>query len=593
MAGIAYPFDSASLLRKKKALRRELSAQSGLVEKRIAILGGSTTDEVADMLELFLLMRGIQPRFYQSAYNQYFSECMQPEPALRDFKPELVYLHTSSVNIQAYPAITASEADVRTLFEQQMAHFSAAWQGIRTHFNCPVIQNNFEQPWERALGNLDGSDFRGKSRFVARLNDAFADASQKIPGLTILDIHYLSARIGLDRWFNPRQWHLYKYAMDSEAIVELAWQLSAVMAGICGLSKKCLVLDLDNTLWGGVIGDDGVDGIAIGTGSAEAEAYSELQRYLRELKHRGILLAVCSKNDEANARAGFLHPDSILQQDDFSAFFANWDNKPDNLLKIADTLGIGIDSLVFLDDNPAERELVRQQLPTVTVPDIGSDITDYIRRLDRAALFETTNLSAEDLLRSQQYQQNAERHLQQNHFADYQDFLRSLDMRAIIERFQPSQLERICQLTNKTNQFNLTTRRMTLPELQHIAASKAYITLAGQLRDRFGDNGLVSVVIGKIIGSNLDIELWLMSCRVLKRGLEAAMLDVLCRQASAQDITTLTGFYIRSDRNSMVVNLYRELGFSLIAETSQGSTWQLALTPATHTLQHCIHIGNG
>ena len=583
-----YPFDAALLLRKKKSLRRQLLTQTPLLEKRIAILGGSTTEEVADMLELCLLMRGIKPQFYQSAYQQYFSDALQPEPALQAFQPDLVYLHTSSMNIREYPSLASNAQDVDALFAQHMDHFSSVWQGINHHLQCPIIQNNFEEPFHRPLGNYDGSDYRGNSRFVARLNLAFAEAAQQQPALHIHDIHYLSARIGLDRWFNPRQWYLYKYAMDMEAIVHLAWQLAGVIASLFGASKKGLVLDLDNTLWGGVIGDDGVEGIAIGGNSAEAEAHSDLQRYALALKQRGILLAVCSKNDEANARSGFVHPDSILRQDDFSAFQANWENKPDNILAIANTLNIGVDSLVFVDDNPAERELVRQQLPAVTVPDIGNDISEFIRTLDHAALFEITSLSAEDLNRSQQYSENAQRQSLSNHFTDYADFLRTLEMRARIEAFSQCNLERITQLTNKTNQFNLTSKRYTLPDIKQMAESAQYITLAGQLTDRFGDNGLVSAIAGKIDGTHLHIELWLMSCRVLKRGLEDAMFTELCQQAVLKNINTLVGYYLPTAKNSMVAHLYRDFGFSLQSENNAQSVWHLSLPLTGKPVEHFI-----
>ncbi|HSC76850.1 MAG TPA: HAD-IIIC family phosphatase [Pseudomonadales bacterium] len=585
--------DPATLLRKKKSLRRELLGKSTLLEKRIAILGGSTTDEVADMLELCLLERGIKPVFYQSAYNQYFSEALQPERALQQFKPELVYIHTSNVNIQKYPDISSNPQDVNTLLEQQLSHFNAAWNGIRQLLQCPIIQNNFDEPYNRPLGNLDGSDYRGRSRFISRLNEAFASASQEHNDLYIHDIHYLSAKTGINNWFNPRQWHLYKYAMDLEAIVQLAWNLSALIAGLYGLTKKCLVLDLDNTLWGGVIGDDGVEGIAVGNHSAEAEAYSQFQQYVLSLQQRGILLAVCSKNDEANARAGFSHPGSILRQEDFSAFMANWENKPDNLQKIATELNIGLDSLVFFDDNPAERDFVRQQLPEVAVLDVSDDVADFCNIIENSALFGATSLSDNDLKRSQQYSDNRVRESQKVAFENYDDFLRSLDMHAVIEPFKSRHFERITQLTNKTNQFNLTTHRCTIVHIQQMANSDDYITLSGQLTDKYGNNGLVSVVAGKIDGATLHIELWLMSCRVLKRGLETAMLQALCEKARQKNLASLTGYYRPTGKNNMVAGLYPELGFSLQSESPEETIWTLDLKKTHQLPSHFIHTSMG
>lgn len=590
---LPFSLDAETLLRRKKALKREWSAQPGLLEKRIAILGGSTTDEVADMLELCLLARGIKPVIHQGAYGQYVSEALQPEKPLRDFRPDVVYLHTSAVNLHQHPAIGDDRATVDALLQQQLAQFTVLWDGIRDQLGGTIVQNNIEQPWQRPLGNLDGSDPHGRSRFVSRLNEALAEAAAARPDVLIHDIHYLSARIGLDRWFNPRQWYLYKYAMDMEAIVQLAWQLAGVIAGLFGLSGKCLVLDLDNTLWGGVIGDDGVNGIALGTDSALAEAHTDLQRYALALRQRGILLAVCSKNDEANARAGFAHPASVLHETDFAAFEANWDEKPRNLERIAAGLNIGSNSLVFLDDNPVEREHVRQQLPDVIVPEIGDDASEFLRRLDRAALFETPSLSADDLQRAVQYEQDKVRQAASAQYSDYPSFLRSLGMQAIIRPFAEIDIERITQLTNKTNQFNLTTRRCTVDEIRQMAGNRDCITLCARLRDRFGDNGLVSVVAGHIEQDSLHIDLWLMSCRVLQRGLEAAMLSVLCQCARQRGLTSLTGYYRPTARNGMVANHYRDAGFRLREENSEGSQWVLDLAGDHATPSHCIDIIDG
>jgi len=585
-----YPFDPAYLLRKKNAIKRELLAQSYLLEKRIAVLGGSTTAEVVDQLEIFLLSRGIKPAFYQGEYGQYYEEAQFPDAALVNFKPELVYIHTTAMNIQEFPAMADDAKAVDALFENQLNHFRAVWQGIEKNFACPIIQNNFEQPWQRPLGNFDGTDYRGRSRFTARLNEAFAREAVQRKNLYIHDIHYLSARFGMDRWFNPRLWYLYKYALEMEMIPHLAHHLSAVIAALWGKTNKCLVLDLDNTLWGGVIGDEGLHGIRIGTGNAEAEAHAALQQYARDLKERGIILAVCSKNEEENARSGFTHQDSILKQEDFAAFKANWDPKSQNIGLIAGEINIGIDSLVFVDDNPAEREIVRVQQPQVTVPDIGDDVTDFVRILDRSALFETTSLSAEDLLRSQQYSENSKREIQQAQFASYDDFLVSLHMVADIAPFNKQYNERITQLINKTNQFNLTTRRCTELEVEQMSADSRYITLYGRLRDKFGDNGLIAITAGKIIGQELHIELWLMSCRVLKRGMEDAMLEKLCALAKEKGVTTIIGYYKPTPKNKMVSDFYSGFGFQKLYESEVEVAWKFDLSMGAPKIKHVIEV---
>src|SRR5690606_10231655 len=307
-----------------------------------------------------------------------------------------------------YPELSDTPQQVEILLQKQLGHWQQVWDCLAQQHGCTLIQNNFEQPWFRPLGNLDSTNIGGRSRFVSRLNEALLQAAAKRADVVIHDIHYLSARIGLDRWFNPRLWYWAKYALDMEVIPLLANQLAAVIASLWGKSAKALVVDLDNTLWGGVVGDDGIEGIQLGADSAMGEAYQDFQHYLKALQQRGVLLAVASKNEESIARAAFAHPDNVLRLEDFVAFQANWDPKTESLQAIARVVNIGIDSLVFVDDNPAERALVSQQLPDVRVPDIGEDITDYIRILDQAALFETSSLSQDDLQRAEQYQHNAQ-----------------------------------------------------------------------------------------------------------------------------------------------------------------------------------------
>jgi FkbH-like protein len=587
----SYPLDIATLQRKKRSLRRALRQRPGLVEKRIAVLGGSTTSELCDMLELFLLNCGIAPLFYQSAYNRYFEDVMFPDGVLRNFAPELIYLHTSNVNITRYPCPGDSAAGVQELLQAELGKFTALWDRIAEDYACPVIQNNFELPHFRLLGNLDAYHTGGACRFVAELNRAWADQACQRGNLHLNDINYLSAWFGLERWHDRQQWHSYKYAMSFDAFPHLADSIAALVRALFGLSRKCLVLDLDNTLWGGVIGEDGLEGIRIGRESAEAEAYSEFQHYLKALKERGILLAACSKNDPEAARAGFSHPDSVLSLSDFAAFRANWEPKDQNLRAIARELGIGLDSLVFADDNPAERALVQAQVPEVTVPELGRDVAGYLRTIDRSVCFETISLSGDDLGRGAHYAANAERSELQGRFDSYQDYLLSLEMTAEIAPFQPPYLERISQLANKTNQFNLTTRRYTLGEIKAVAGDERYLALYGRLRDRFGDNGLVSVLIGEQRRDELHIDLWLMSCRVLKRGMEYAMFDALVEQARGRGVAVLCGDFIPSAKNAMVSGLFAELGFEPAGQSGSGATsWRLAIDPGIAGKNQCIKV---
>jgi FkbH-like protein len=347
-----------------------------------------------------------------------------------------------------------------------------------------------------------------------------------------------------------------------------------------GRTRKLLVLDLDNTLWGGIIGDDGPDKIVLGRETPVAEAYTAFQEYCLSLRERGILLAVCSKNEEATAKLGFAHPDSVLRLEHLSAFRANWDPKHENILSIAKELNLGADSFVFVDDNPAERAIVEAQIPGIAVPDVGSEVSKFIAIIEANRYFEQLSMAREDLDRARLYEENAKRATLESKFANYGEYLDSLEMTAEIDTFNSTYMERITQLTNKSNQFNLTTRRYTLAEIESTAADGNHIGIYGRLTDRFGDNGLISVVLGAIDGRKLHLDLWLMSCRVLKREMEIAMLDSLVARARERNIREIVGYYFPTSKNAMVADHYPKLGFQpLSKDESTGSTvWVLDIT---------------
>ena len=565
-----YPFDVNYLLRKKKAIRRDLISSADFVEKRIAILGGSTTAEIKDMIELFLLNDAVKPLFYECEYNRYEEEILFDAGGLKAFNPEIIYIHTSNVNVIRYPSVFESKKSIDCLIVDEVNRFKKIWGRIEDDYACSVIQNNFELPHFRGSGNFDAYSVHGRTRFIAELNRCFSEEAMQRRNLHLNDINYLSAWFGLERWYDKSAYYSYKYAMSIDAIPLLANSVASIVKAILGKTKKGLVLDLDNTLWGGVIGDDGLSGIIIGKETPEAEAYTEFQQYVKEIKRQGIILAICSKNEEAVAKEGFSHPDSILALDDFSEFRANWKPKHQNIRDIADSLNIGIDSLVFVDDNPMERDIVRSQEPEVVVPDFGSNVEKYIDVIDKSGLFEIISLSNEDLRRNALYADNTHRRYTQSQFENFDDFLRSLEMVAEIKPIIPMYLDRITQLTNKTNQFNLTTRRYTFGELTAIAEDSCYLTLYGRLLDKFGDNGLVSVIIGLIKDNELHIDLWLMSCRVLKRGMEGAMLDQLVTEAKTRGVTSIIGYYYPTAKNMIVSSLYEEMGFQNYAANEGG-----------------------
>lgn len=408
------------------------------------------------------------------------------------------------------------------------------------------------------------------------MNEKFAEYARNTANFFINDINYQSAVYGLDEWSDPFYWHMYKYALSLKAIPWLALNVSNIIKSIYGKNKKSLVLDLDNTLWGGIVGDDGVDNLEIGQETSMGQVYLEFQNYVKALKDIGVMLNIASKNEEENAVSGLNHPDGILRPEDFILIKANWKPKSENMLEIAQEMNILPDSLVFVDDNPAEREIVRSYVSGVSVPDIGTP-EQYIRVLDHNGYFEVTALSEDDRKRNEMYKANVLRAKQEASFTDYGAYLKSLQMKAVIKPFDSMYMSRIAQLTNKSNQFNLTTRRYTQAEIEQIAEDMTYITLYGKLEDKFGDNGVVSVVIGHKQQKEqleLHIELWLMSCRVLKRDMEYAMMDVLIYFCRMQGISVIYGYYYPTAKNGMVKDFYALQGFAKVEEKPEGTVWK-------------------
>lgn len=573
---LEYPFDSDYLYKKKKSIRRKLLEDNrARLKKNIAILGGSSTHDIKLILELFLLNYGIEPVFYESEYGKYWEDVMFSNEELEKFQPDLIYIHTTNRNITEFPELSYKQEDVDQLLETVYLHYETMWNKIIDTYHCPIIQNNFELPYYRLLGNRDVVDFRGHSNFINRLNKKFADFALANDGFYINDICWLSSCYGLQEWQNPFYWHMYKYAPAVPAIPELAYNISNIIKSIYGKNKKALVLDLDNTLWGGIIGDDGPENIEIGQETSVGQVYSEFQQYLKELKNLGVMLNVDSKNDEENALKGLERPDSILKPEDFIIIKANWNPKDINLLKIAEELNVGVDSLVFVDDNPAERHIVRSNVPEAAIPELGQP-EHYINVLDRSGFFEVTDFSEDDLKRNEMYKANLKRVQQKAAFSDYNEYLLSLEMQAEIEPFVNIYYSRIAQLTNKSNQFNLTTKRCTLSEIEDIADNPDYVTLYGRLKDKFGDNGIVSIVFGHQLQEAFHIDLWLMSCRVLKRNMEFAMMDELIRICKSRGIKTIYGYYYPTAKNKMVKDFYSLYNFQKISENVQGDTiWKL------------------
>lgn len=575
----AYPFDIDALTAHRKRTRRELLGDgSKRIKKKIAVLGGSTTNDFIKTLEVFLLSEGIEPEFYESEYNRFWQDAMFDNPELSEFAPDIIYIHTSYRNIASFlPETTDSSDEIESKLFERYSYYEKMWNRLAEVYACPIIQNNFELPPYRLFGNRDFYDIHGSVNFITRLNMRFAEYASKNQGFYICDINYISSCFGLDKWFDDQAWYMYKYACSLDAVPYVTKNISNIIKSIFGKNKKVLALDLDNTLWGGVVGDDGVEGIEIGAETATSECYKAFQEYVKKQKSIGIMLTVASKNDHENAIAGLNHPEGVLRPDDFIVIKANWETKDRNLVATASEMDLGIDSFVFADDNPTERALVERSIKGIAIP-VFDVPADYIRTIDRNGYFEVTNFSSDDLKRNDMYKANVKRAELSTEFADYTEYLLSLDMIGEIKPFAPVYMQRITQLTNKSNQFNLTTKRYTQPEIESAASDGKHITLYGKLSDTFGDNGVVSVVIGEIKENICDIDLWLMSCRVLKKNMEFAMLDTLVNECKQRGIDTIIGHYYPTAKNGMVKNLFGDFGFEKTLELEDGTTeWKLSL----------------
>ncbi len=562
MEALQYPFDAAFVLQKKRALKKELQAKQGLLEKKVAIVSGGTVGEVKNILELFLLNAGIRPTFHEGAYGLFYEDVVFDSGTLARFAPDVLYIHTSARNIRHWPMPQDSEEEAAEKCEAEYRRFVAVWQAAEK-LGCPVLQNNFELPRFRNFGNMDAWDGRGRVCFVRRLNEKMAQYAAEHPFLYIHDLNYLASSHGLDSWCDDAAWYAYKYACAVAHIPHLCHSLAGLMKSLFGLSKKAIAVDLDNTLWGGVIGEEGAEGVELGEETPRGMAFAEFQQYLKMLSFRGVLLNVASKNETAAALSGFEREDSPLKREDFLCFEANWGPKSESIAKMAKEINISADSFVFLDDNPAERALVSRDLPEVCAP--GMDEVEHsIHTVDRGGYFEVTALSEDDRKRGEMYRQNAVRKEQEASFGSYEDYLHSLEMQAEIGPVTEERIERVSQLINKTNQFNLTTRRYTAAEVEGCMKAQDSLLLSGRLTDRFGDNGITSVILAKVEGDCAHIDLWVMSCRVFKRHLEYAMLDALVAEAKKHGVKTLRGTWLKTPKNMLVETFYDSIGFELL-----------------------------
>ena len=543
---------------------------------RIGLIGGSTTSFVAPLLRALCFRDGVAVEIHEGLYGAFRQEILNPESGLARFHPDVLIIATHWRDLNLPPVVD----DEPTSVERLATEYRELWHAASERLGCHVVQYSFDLPASDSYGVLAQRVPGSRRRVIDRVNLRLESEAPSF--VSLLDTARIVARVGVDAWADARLWQVSRQHPGSEALPALAEELMAHVRAVLGLAKKVVVCDLDNTLWGGVIGEDGLDGIQLGHGAGEGHV--ELQQYLRELKDRGVLLAVCSKNNPDDARLPFeSHPHMVLRLDDFAAFVANWDDKVTNIRRIADELRLGLDSFVVLDDNPLERAWIRSELPDVTVVELGPSASSYVRDLDSGRYFESLTWSAEDRGRTEQYRRERSVAGARAAAGSLDAFLAGLDMRGTCAAVSRENIERVVQLTNKTNQFNLTTQRYTRPQVERLAAGSSGWQGVFSLVDRYGDHGIIGLMFCTPAEEPAcwTVDTWLMSCRVLGRQFEEFMADAMLRAARERGIRTIYGEYRATAKNALVADLYPRLGFTVAGDIAAGTRYALDVASVT------------
>ena len=546
-----------SYLQLKKNCARTPETPDGT---RFALLGDCATQLLATAIRGYALEMNLPLRVFEADYDQIDAQLMDTGSEFYAFAPETVLLYRCTEKL--YERFVRTPLDARAAFaETEIEKIRAEWARVQHGTKADILFFAFLPMDDGVFGSYalrEGSAFPYQ---LLKLNYLLAEAAREAGNVRLIDLEPIRAHMGYDAFHDPKLYAIAKMPISTQALPAVASRVVDAILARKGRFHKCAIVDLDNTLWGGVIGDDGLEGIQIGE-LGQGHAFTEFQTWLKELKNRGVMLAVCSKNDEANAREPFLrHPEMVLKLDDFSAFVANWEDKASNIRRIQKELNIGLDSMVFFDDNPFERNLVRTMLPEVEVPELPEDPAEYTAFARMQNLFDTNSYSDEDRVRTERYLAEKSRTELSAGIDNYDDYLKALGMKAVCAPFDAFHIPRIAQLTQRSNQFNLRTVRYSEQEIEEIAANPRYVTRYYTLRDRFGEHGLIAVVILEKRENELFVNEWLMSCRVLKRGMEQFIADSILRAAREAGVARVVGEYIPTPKNAMVKDLYASMGF--------------------------------
>jgi FkbH-like protein len=580
---------AAFLVSRYERLRRDLP----LVSVRLAILRSFTAEPAIPLLRAEAFVHGIDLTTQLGDFNAYAQEILDRDSSLYRFAADAVILAVRTADIA--PDLWRDYSDlspgsVPSVVRRISNNFSQWIRAFREYSSAALIVHSLELPARPSMGLLDDQQMGGQSAAIHQINQELRGLAGEHRGVYILDYDALAGRHGRLRWHDEKKWLVARMPIAADHLVYLAREWLRFLVPLSGKTAKVLVADLDNTLWGGVIGEDGMTGISLGSEYPGA-AYQSLQRAMLDLARRGVVLAVCSKNNPEDVMEVLEHhPGMLLRPKDFAAMHINWSDKTQNLREIASELNVGIDTLAFIDDNPLEREQVRNALPEVIVIDLPQDPIGYAATVRDCPVFERLALSSEDLQRTTLYATQRQRSQTEQNFQGKEDFFRYLEQEAEVIPVSPSTLARVAQLTQKTNQFNLTTRRHTEQQIAEITARPGWRVLSLKVRDRFGDHGLVGVAITRDEGETCEIETFLLSCRVIGRTVETALLSHLAHEAAARGCRQLAGRFLPTKKNAPARDFYEQHGFKLIEQNHEGSVWTLDLRHHTITTPDWIRL---
>lgn len=550
------------MMQHKISEKKRLLQSVELQEKKIAVLCGATFGEIKELLEIFLLHYRIKPVFHIGEYNRFYEEAVFPNEELEKFKPDIILLHITNRNLLWNQNFNALEDKQR---------LSQIWEKLIERYHCTIVQNNFEYFKYRMIGNAARTHADGNIKYIDDMNQFITNFSTENSNFFINDINYLSSYIGLRNWNDERLWNMYKYPMAMTVMPCYALNIANIVKSILGKNKKTIITDLDNTLWGGEIGEIGENKIKIGNDTPQGEAFEAIHRYLKYLSVHGVALNICSKNEYSTGIRGINSAKCILKETDFVVKKINWNSKAENVQDILKELNLLGSSAVFIDDNPVECDSVKSMLPEVEAIQVTS-ITDFLEEMDMLSFFEITHETLEDKQRSQYYANNIARNAERNEYKNYDEYLKSLKMVCHVDAVNDRNIDRIVQLMNKTNQFNFLTKRYTLEKMNEYVYSKGIETFVLDLEDKFGGNGIVSVAIVRFENEAAYIDDWVMSCRVFERGLEFVMLKLICEACLLNCANELHGYYYRTKKNTKIECFFENMGFEEQAADKKDST---------------------